>query len=390
MTWRNIGIAAALLGAFAMPATTASAVHASSSANALRRFTPLYMSGGTLTEAQAIAVANNYNVVAEQSNALTQYVGAMHAANPNLTILVYVNGSFDTTPNGTAYPTAWYARDSKGNRIESTQFHNFLMLPSASWSAEVGMLCTAALKLSKYDGCFLDTLGDAPLDPGYVTGFPINPATHQVFTVAQWISAQTATIAGVKKANPGKPVIANGLADGKKFPDTQPLLSAAGTAMAELWLRVNSFGVTDFPSAAEWLQDVDMLITAASKGESILTVTKLWVKATTAQVAQWHIFTEASFLLGTNGTSAYCFSTSQTEAGLSGDTPWDHVAIGMPSGAMTLSGGIYRRSYSNGVVAVNPGTSSVTVELGGTFVNLEGKNVSTETLAAHTGEIFVK
>jgi hypothetical protein len=48
------------------------------------------------------------------------------------------------------------------------------------------------------------------------------------------------------------------------------------------------------------------------------------------------------------------------------------------------------RPYSNGMAAVNPGSSSVTVQLGGSYINLEGKTVSSETLPAHSGDVFIK
>lgn len=182
----------------------------------------------------------------------------------------------------------------------------------------------------------------------------------------------------------------NGLGNGQKFANTEPILAAAGTGMAELWLRVNNWPVNRFPSSTDWLQDVNMLVTAASKHEVILTVTKLWVNATTTQQNHWHAFTEASFLLGTDGKSAYCFTTDQTQPGLSLDTPYDHVAIGTPTGAMSNSGNLYKRTFTNGIAAVNPGTSAVTIQLGGTYINLAGKSVSSETLAPDTADIFVR
>jgi hypothetical protein len=390
MKWRNVGIAVALLGTMVPITATAAPAHGATSTNAAQRFTTLYMAGGRLTQVQALAVAKNYNIIAEQSNAVAAYVSLMRAENPNLKIVAYVNGSYDTSPAGTTYPSTWYAHGTTGQKVFSTQFHNWLMEPAPTWNAEVGKLCTAAIQRSHYDGCFLDSLGIAPLDNGYVNTAPANPATHAVFTPAAWVSGEANTVVATQKANPGKLVIANGLGNGQKFPSTQPLLTAVGMGMAELWLRVNNWAVNQFKTTAEWLQDVQMLTTAASKHEVVLTVTKLWVSATTAQQNQWHAYTEASFLLGTDGQSAYCFTTSKTQPGLSVDTPYDHVAIGMPSGAMTSSGGIYRRTFTSGIVAVNPGTSSATISLGGSFKNLAGKTVTSETLAPHTGEIFVK
>jgi Hypothetical glycosyl hydrolase family 15 len=363
---------------------------ATSSGFSMLRFTPLYMGGGKFSLAQAVAIAKNYDVIAEHSGVLTPYVAAMHAANPRLKIVAYINGAFDQSNTGNKYPMSWYAVDAKGQRVKSVSFGNWLMLPTSAWGQTVAKTCTAELVKSKYDGCFLDTLGIGPLLPGYVNGIPINPATKKAWTSTAWIAAQSGTITAVKAANKSKVVVANGLADGQKFGSTQPLLTAAGMAMSEIWLRVSRNPESAFPAVASWLQDVNMLVTAGAHGESVLTVTKLWVNATAAQVAQWHSFAEATFLLGTNGLSAYCFTTSQSAAGLTIDTPWDHLAIGTPTGAYTSSGGIYRRTFTLGIVAVNPGTSAATINLGGSYHNLQGKIVTSMVIPAHTGEIFIK
>jgi len=264
------------------------------------------------------------------------------------------------------------------------------MLPASQWASTVATLCKNAVASSKYDGCFLDTLGIAPLSPGYVTSPPVNPSTHQVFTKQTWIADQSNTITATKSANSGELIMANGLHDGTYFQYTEPLLGADGTAMAETWLRVSTGPESRFPSLSEWQEDVSMLVTAGAKNEVIGVVTKLWSKATAAQITQWHIFMIATFLMGTNGTSLYCFTASHTVAGLSEDSPLDHTAIGMPTAAMTQKSGVYMRTFTNGIAAVNPGTGSVTIQLGGSYINLAGKVVTSETLPAHSGDVFIK
>jgi len=363
---------------------------ASGSAPWLLRFSPLYMGGGKFTLAQAQALARNYDIIAEHTGVLTPYVAAMKAINPALKIVVYINGAFDQSSAGNKYPLSLYAKDAKGNRVRSVSFGNWLMLPTAQWASTVASVCKSQIAQSKYDGCFLDTLGIGPLLPGYVTGLPIDPSTHKVFTSSTWIADQSKTVTAVKTANTSAVVVANGLADGQKFSQTNPLLAAAHMAMSEIWLRVSHNPENSFPSTADWLQDVNMLTYAGSHGWGVMTVTKLWVKATPAQVEQWHRFALGTFLLGDSGSSGYCFTTSQTAGGLSVDTSDDTVAIGTPTGAYSLVSGVYRRTFTNGIVAVNPGSSSVTINLGGTYINLSGGHVTSETLAPHTSDIFIK
>src|SRR6202044_2635483 len=112
---------------------------------------------------------------------------------------------------------------------------------------------------------------------------------------------QAKTITAVKSGNPSALVVANGLADGQKFSQTSPLLTAAHTAMSEIFLRVSRNPESDFPSTADWLQDVNMLTYAGSHGFGVMTVTKLWAKATAPQIEQWHRFTLGTFLIGDGG-----------------------------------------------------------------------------------------
>jgi Hypothetical glycosyl hydrolase family 15 len=354
----------------------------------LLRFSPLYMGGGRFTLAQAQAIARNYDVIAEHTGVLTPYIAAMKAINPSLKIVAYINGAFDQSSAGNKYPASWYAHDAHGSRVKSVSFGNWLMLPTSQWASNVSNICKQQIAQSHYDGCFLDTLGIGPLLPGYVTGVPVSPSTHKVFTSSTWIADQANTINAVRSGNPSKLVLANGLADGQKFSQTSPLLAAAHMAMSEIWLRVSKNPEGSFPSTADWLLDVNMLVNAASHGYGVMTVTKLWVKATPAQIEQWHRFTLTTFLMGDGGQSGYCFTDAKTAVGLSIDTADDNVAIGTPTGAYSQVGGAYKRSFTNGIVAVNPGSSPVTIQLGSSLINLSGAHVTSETLAPHTGDVF--
>jgi hypothetical protein len=257
----------------------------------------------------------------------------------------------------------------------------------------VAAKCKATLVTSKYDGCFLDTLGLGPLLPGYVTGLPIDPSTKKVYTAVTWIKAQTGTVSAVENANPGRVVVTNGLANGSKYfapgGPTSPLLATSHIAMAEIFLRVSKNPVSAYPSLTNWKQDVDMLVNAESHGWGVMTTVKLWTSASSAQQAAWHKFALASFLLGAGGHCGFSFSTAKTDAALSAASPWDTVAIGTPAGAYALSGGAYQRVFTHGLSIVNPGTSSVTVKFSHAYVNLNGSVVTSETLPAHSGDVLV-
>jgi hypothetical protein len=353
----------------------------------MHHFTPVYMGGhANYTQAQAIALAQQFDVIA--GGPFARYTSAMHLANPALKIVAYVNAAMDTTPNGTAYPASWYAHDGNGNRIRSVGFGNWLMDPTnPQWAPTVANLCSAALSRSHDDGCFLDTLGLGPIHPHYVTSLPVDPATHQVYTPAAWISANTNTVAAVEKV--AKVTIPNGLADGVEYPQTSPLLATSHIAMAENWLRVSTAAATAFPTTAEWVADVNMLADAQVHGWDVMTVTKLWINASAAQVTQWHKFTVASFLMGAGGGNAYNFSPAKTNAGMTAVDSYDRAAVGTPIGSYALRNGVYQRSFTNGLSIVNPGSSPVTVTFGTPYTNLDGNTVAQETLGPNSGDVLV-
>jgi hypothetical protein len=360
----------------------------------LPRFAPVYMgTKWTMTQAEAVTIAQEFDVIAAQASVFPKYVTAMKAANPNVRIVAYINGTFDLSSGGTSYPAAWYETSGSGARIRSA-FGNYLLDPgNSSWQQSVAQQCSAAIVKSHYDGCFIDTLGTAPLDAGYVTGLPMDPATHAVWSGTAWLTATTAIARAVQSKNPGAVVIANGLANGAKYFSstgaTSQLLDASGAAMAELWLRPPGASATSYPSATKWLANVNMLVDAEANGQSVLTTTKLWVSATPAQQAQWHKFALSSFLLGASGDSYFSFLEDRSNAALIQDYAWDRVNVGTPEGPFEQNGTIYDRYFSNGVVVVNPTNASATVTLPGTYMNLDGAVVSSETLAPDSGDVFL-
>jgi hypothetical protein len=133
-----------------------------------------------------------------------------------------------------------------------------------------------------------------------------------------------------------------------------------------------------------------MLANAGPRGRFVMAMTKVDKPGTAAQLQQVHRYALASFLLGTDGTQYFFFSPNGNNDGVNApDTPDDHVNVGSPLGGYTaLANGAFMRRFSAGVAAVNPGTATVTINLGGSYVDLDGHTVQQATLAPHTGMIF--
>jgi Hypothetical glycosyl hydrolase family 15 len=364
------------------------------SSSIIGRFAPVYMgSHWSFSLTQAVTLAKEFDVIAAQASVFPKYVSAMKAAKPNLRIIAYVNGMFDLTSGGTAYPSSWYAHDAKGARIRST-FGNYLLNPgNAAWAQSVAKQCSDAISKSHYDGCFLDTLGTAPLDPGYCSGLAIDPATRKVWTQTQWLQATSTIAKTVQSANPNAIVMDNGLADGQKYYNpsgsTEPLIAATHLGMVELYLRSNGTPANKFKSEAEWLQDVNMLINAQAQGFWIATTTKLWVPASSSQQSMWEKYSLASFLMAANGKAYFSFMPTRANSGLIYDSALEHLAIGTPTDTFKKVGSLYERTFTHGVAAVNVSGSPVTLNLGGMSKNLAGQSVTSEILPPNSGDVFV-
>lgn len=368
-------------------------------ANALRRWAATNGGGPRAqnpTLAQALAVATNYDLVVATKISFPPYVARMRQANPALKIVAYLNGTYAQSDQGGAYPDAWYARAADGSKVRSKRFGNYLMDPtSQGWIQNRIQTCTQYASSAGYDGCYLDMLGNATMGTDYVTAAPINPATGKPWTSPQWIGATSKLGTTVATAEAPRLVVGNGIANGTQYFDpssgpTSNLLTGLAGANAQGFIRSESDALTKFRTVTAWKNDVDMLANAGPRGRFVMAMTKVGKPATAAQLEQVHRYALASFLLGTDGTQYFYFSPNGNDDGVAApDTPDDHVNPGTPTGPYTaLANGAYMRRFTAGVAAVNPGTTTVTVNLGGTYVDLDGHAVQQATLLPHTGMVF--
>jgi len=346
----------------------------------------------TTTLADAIADAQRFGVIVAVKSTYRSYVGSMKAANPNLLLLVYMNGSYAGKNEGSSYPEAWYAHDVNGAKIRSAGWGNYLMdLSNPDWIANRTRACASLISYSGYDGCMIDMLGLAPLDPGYDTALPINPATGQAWTGSDWLMATSSLAAAVRASVAPHFVFGNGLGGGPRYfntsSPTRQLLSGVDAGIAEGWLRTAYAKITAFRSETAWKQDVDTLADAGSRGDSVLVLTKVWCSGIQAQKDAWHKYALASFLLGTDGNSFFSFRYAPTDDPTAAGA-WDGVDIGEPLGAYAKVGGVYRRDFTGGQVLVNPTKGTYTIPLGASFSTLEGAVVTSVTLGPNTGEVL--
>lgn len=327
--------------------------------------------GTPVPPAQAMQDAANFNFLTAHAIAYAGEVPAMKQVNPNLKVFAYMNATFAQTYQGTTFPSQDYSLDAGGHKITNIKSGNFLMDPSQpDWIQSRIKECEANVAQSGYDGCFLDLLGAAPLGPTFVTGVPINKATSQPWTPNQWLGATANLAAKVRAAVHattvyGHPILVfgNGLSNGQQFysstaPSKQLVASLDG-CIAEAWLRQQAAPASWHPTTSQWKQNIQMIIDVEAAGDPLLVITKLWSTATQAAGDAWRQYALATYLLGTQGQSAFFFSYSY-QVSRTTALPWYTAAIGTPTAAYAFAPAytVYERPFTTGLVVVNPDVKS--------------------------------
>jgi len=362
-------------------------------------WTPTYMADAhDYTQDEAIAVAQKHDLVAGMPIAFKDHVAAMRAANPDLTLISYLNGTLVKASAVSTLPESAFAHDVDGRRITSKIWGTTLMAPtSPAWRQAMDQECRARVAESGYDGCLLDSMGLGVFATSQnFTGVPVNPATGAVYTQVDYRDALMGLAQYVRNASPDLVHVANCVEnDWRYWKDavtSRPLALDQPAVQMEDFLRGASTSVTGFPNADKWLRNVEVIRDVESHNVTGLFSTKLWVSHTDAQAAQWQAYAMASFLMGADGNSYLAFTRSRDEAGATGaNAPYAMPKdIGTPSGPMVQAGsGAYTRTFSNGMAIVNPGTTSVTVNLPSPMRRLNGTTVTSVQLPPTSGEVLV-
>ena len=388
------------------------------SSNAIVRWAATNGGGGsaqTVTASQAVTDARNYDlIVALQQTFVApncqpatpggpSCLAAMRAANPRLVVLAYLNGSYAQSgqgPSTGAFPQDLYLKGPQGQYVVSNSFGNYLMnVADSRWRSNRTALCAQYVAASGYDGCYLDELGLSSLNaPSYVNATPMNPATGAPWTPFDWLTA-TGGVATAVKSGTNRPVTGNGLANGSQYFDTssQPpaptsmLIGPLDGANAQGFVRNEGAAIDRYRGPAAWKQDVDMLVDAGNRGKYVMTMTKIGVAATAAQIRAWQRYALASFLLGTNGRQFFFFDPDGIDGAVAYDDADLHAVVGTPTEAYQATGGAYLRHFTSGASVVNPTANTVgPIALGGTYTDLDGNTMTSVTLPPNTGMVFTK
>jgi hypothetical protein len=388
---RFAALAAACL--FLVLPGTAGAASAPSGIGALRICTGCAQNGGDLSRYRYV-VLNSWDA---------PLLPALKAANPGLKALLYKNLSFTMSygctngvdkpylTSGVGYCDAdqnhpdWFLTDPNGSRLNSYYF------PQA-WTMDVGNPAYQSRWVSNvlndlhgggWDGVMLD-------DTNADMSWHLHGRTIAKYsTAAAWRAATRSMLATVGPAlrSAGFLAIPNLYTPWASDYDAQATWSD--------WLQFTSGALQEYYS--KWGSDSSGLLAGSDwayrqKFQSMTEQAgKIFLGLTYAPKADTRSMTwaRANFLLFDDPADggALMFEPTDPEAQDPYVSSWT-ADVGSPVGARFQVGSAWRRDFTGGAVVVNPTSSTVTVALGGSYVDATGAVVQSVTLGATTGAIL--
>ncbi len=360
-------------------------------------WSPAYMSAShDYSAAQARDLARANDIVVAMPVALGRHAGTMRSVNGDISLLAYANATLANGSETSGLGENAFAHDTSGRRITATGWGTALMESSSSaWRSRARNLCVDRARRGGFDGCLMDMLTLGIFSRGFVSSLPKNPATGRQYTQPEYQSQMVQLASSIRNASPGLVFSGNVVENSYRYWQSDVRSRTAALQMPSVqmedFLRGAGSPAGSFPSAADWVRNVDVVRDLEAAGKVGLFTTKLWSSASSAQVAQWQAYAMATFLMGASGRSFFAFTRSRDRAGVLGtNVPYRMPkGLGAPSGGMQRQGsGAYVRRFANGMSVVNPTGRSVTVPLGRSMRRLNGSSTSSLTLAPSSGEVL--
>ncbi len=142
-----------------------------------------------------------------------------------------------------------------------------------------------------------------------------------------------------------------------------------------------------FITDASWVQYINLIKSVQHLNKPYYIINEFNTSQISHEQMQWAL---ASYLMGKDHLAAVFISGTQ-QYGSDLRYPEYNANIGTPNGNMYQDQQVYWRKYSNGIVIVNPSsTSSYTVKLNAQYVDLYGNHISQSlTLQPHSGIVLL-
>jgi hypothetical protein len=322
-------------------------------------------------------------------------IAAIKRRSPGTQVLVYKDMAStrdDTTrqtdiPTGVSYGYAnryhpeWFLKDTSGRRVNWADWPHSWQMDIGSRSYQRTWIRNVAREVRRrgWDGVFLDGISRTMQYPWYLDGRVLAkyPGPND------YARANTRFLRRV-----GPKLRRRGLVVGNINDATLPLwrrwIRFTSGVSKEWWTKSNAGRDTGMLTGADWAYQMQLLREAQARHKIFIAIA--YGPADDVPAMD---YARASFLLFARG-SRTAFSYAPL-CGVEPSTPRWRQDVGTASGPPSQNGAAWQRRFANGIVLVNPtGSATVTVPLGGQYVQPNGTAVTSLLLGPHSGAVLRK
>jgi hypothetical protein len=271
----------------------------------------------------------------------------------------------------------WFLHNGAGQRLYEDNgggdFRYAMNPASAGWRSYVQTKVAEIAADYHMDGLFLDNAWNTANTPRNRMSNS-DGTCRECGSDAQWHAAELGLLQGLKSASGARPLWAN--------TDDLSQSGYAGPLDGIMWEDLGT-GWCDGcwesqASIEQHLADADAAVAA---GDQVLFVGQGDCSCSTQQMR----FSHALYLMVAGPRVSYRFQNGGDYRSL-----WDYPEfswnLGTPLGPRFKPvATVFERTFSNGAALANMGVSSVTINLGGTFILPDGSSATSVTLGAHQG-----
>lgn len=322
----------------------------------------------------------------------TQRLEQLKASNPEIKVLVYKNLSASiASSNGGLHSTGvshqeadgehpeWFLKNTSGQRFTFSSYSYLWAMDvgSASYQSRWADNVVAELEQNGWDGVFVDdtnTTMKYHYPVAQIAKYPSDSAWQQA-------TASALAHIGPRVRAAGKVAIPNIGSWGENPTVGRNWLQYVDGAMDEMFTKWGDSAGSGYAWDGHWERQLASLKYAQQQGKEFLAISHSANGDAAAARYGW-----ATVLLGASGRASFALHDDYTNENW---FSFYEQQIGEPTGASTkLASGVHRRTFSGGVVVVNPTDSTRTAQLGGTYSGAGRTDVSSIQLAANRAAIL--
>lgn len=317
-------------------------------------------------------------------------IAAIKRRSPGAKVLVYkdmastrddARGTRDL-PTGVGYSYAnrhhpeWFLRDTNGRRVNWAGWPHYWQMDVGSRAYQRAWARGVARDLRRrgWDGVFVDGISRTMQYPWYLNGRVLAKYPG----LNDYARATTRFLRRVAPALRRRHLVVGNMNDATPRLWRRWVGYMSGAAK-EWWTKASAAGGSGFLTGNDWAYQMSLLRQAQARHKIFLAFTY-----SPPDDARAMDYARASFLLFAKGSrSAFGYAPP---CGTEPQSPLWRTDVGAPAGPASQVGGVWRRDFSGGVAVVNPSASAtVTLPLGGPYLDPSGSVVTSVLLPPHTG-----